>query len=743
MKNLYIYLFLIVFQLPSLYAQDEINIGDASSVNTCDANFYDSGGPDGTYSSINNESSETITICPEGDMRVRIEFTEFIISGGGDFLYIYDGDSTGAPLIDTYTGSNSPGVIIAGDNNPTGCLTFEFIADGEFSPLAGWESIITCVEPCQDINPSVSSIVPADLNGGMYTAYFGEELTFNGDALFSNSSNNATYTWDFGDSQTGVGQTTTHSYQELGVFDVELTVTDEFGCSNSVVVQVEIIINEEDPGPGCPNIAVDPGLTVEIGQGGEVIIPCNEECTTLTASYLNTGATTSYAVESIPYSPPFPFTGATGNVQDINSDDDWSEVINLGFDFCFFDETYNDVLITDNGALTFSIEGIVPGGVYEPSSGSGYAYNETIPFDAPDTSPPYRNAIFGVLQDLHPGSADSPDDYSINYELIGSSPCRTLVFNIYKLPHYQCGDDLGLQTSQMVIYETTNVIEVYVKNRTSCSFNSGSGLIGIQNQAGTVAFTPPGRNTGTWEATNEAWRFTPNGESNVEFAWYDQNGNEVTTENSFEVCPTDPVNYTARATYTNCNGDVVVAETNVSVEREMPYTVSLGEDQEVCDENVDSITLNVELNSDDLQISDLNYQWFLDGDIISGETAPSITVNESGIYTVETQEINGSCEASDNVVITFYETPEVANTPDLINYCYVDGLEEVDLTQNTSLVLGAQDSNDFTVSYYETIADAEAGTNVISAPDVYQPGLAEGCMTIYVRIENNADTSCY
>ncbi len=61
-----------------------------------------------------------------------------------------------------------------------------------------------------------------------------------------------------------------------------------------------------------------------------------------------------------------------------------------------------------------------------------------------------------------------------------------------------------------------------MKSRNACTtWNAGSGLIGIQNQSGTNALVPAGRNTGSWSATNEAWRISPNGGNlPTTFAWY-------------------------------------------------------------------------------------------------------------------------------------------------------------------------------------------------------------------------------
>ena len=86
-------------------------------------------------------------------------------------------------------------------------------------------------------------------------------------------------------------------------------------------------------GPGCPNI--DAGEDVEIG--------CDDDCTQLTATYLQTGQTTHYSVSGITANSPFPTTGGTS--VSVDTDDVWSDAINLPFDFCFYGENYSQILI--------------------------------------------------------------------------------------------------------------------------------------------------------------------------------------------------------------------------------------------------------------------------------------------------------------------------------------------------------------------------------------------------------------
>ncbi|MBT3207862.1 MAG: PKD domain-containing protein [Bacteroidetes bacterium] len=48
---------------------------------------------------------------------------------------------------------------------------------------------------------------------------------------------NASYSWDFGDGTFAVGESTTHIYALPGTYDVTLTATDIFGCTNSMTNQ--------------------------------------------------------------------------------------------------------------------------------------------------------------------------------------------------------------------------------------------------------------------------------------------------------------------------------------------------------------------------------------------------------------------------------------------------------------------------------------------------------------------------
>lgn len=307
-----------------------------------------------------------------------------------------------------------------------------------------------------------------------------------------------------------------------------------------VVCLFFIGFNAMAQGPGCPNI--DAGEDVEI--------VCYDDCTELTATYLQTGQTTNYNVTAIAANSPFPTTG--GNSVSVNTDDVWSDAINLPFDFCFYGQNYSQMLVGSNGVVTFDLNSNTPGG------GCAWSFTNTLP--SPNL---FLATIFGPYMDINPAVQGSG---TINWTVSGTAPCRTMVVSYPNVPYYSC-NNLSM-TTQIVLYETTNVVEVYLGGRSNqCSnWNNGNAVLGIQNQNGTSAVVAPGRNTGNWASNGEAWRFTPSGAPNVDITWYDGNGNVVGNEPTITVCPEGSGDtYRVVADYTDCDGNVVSVNDAVEV----------------------------------------------------------------------------------------------------------------------------------------------------------------------------------
>lgn len=316
--------------------------------------------------------------------------------------------------------------------------------------------------------------------------------------------------------------------------------------------------------PACADVTVvDDDLEIIAPDTEFVVCPGEPLCVDFSANFYQGAAeTTSYAVESIPFLPPFPTLGGTS--LPVGEDDIWSPKVDLPFEFCFYGNVYNSAQIGANGLLSFNV-------VNASGGPSGYVFTQQVP----STAFPQLNAIYGVYQDTDPRpTLNNWDNPSINYQVLGNYPCRALVVSFNELAQFGCSTDsaehqaVGAQSSQIVIYEVTNIIEVYVKRRVPCNnHQDGRGLIGIQNATGSAGVVPPGRNTGNWSAlTPEAWRFTPNGDPTVVFEWL-KDSNFYSSDRDINVCSTGAGTtvMTARATYNLCNGETVVRESNFNL----------------------------------------------------------------------------------------------------------------------------------------------------------------------------------
>lgn len=114
--------------------------------------FYDTGGAGANYS--NNQSFVT-TYCPTPAALGAGEGIWAVIGTIGieqnyDYLHVYDGNSTAARLIATYTGNslnaNDLQTIKSTIANTSGCLTFEFYSDGG-TTASGWAATIRSGAP--------------------------------------------------------------------------------------------------------------------------------------------------------------------------------------------------------------------------------------------------------------------------------------------------------------------------------------------------------------------------------------------------------------------------------------------------------------------------------------------------------------------------------------------------------------------------------------------------------------------
>ncbi|MDI1255189.1 MAG: T9SS type B sorting domain-containing protein [Flavobacterium sp.] len=354
-----------------------------------------------------------------------------------------------------------------------------------------------------------------------------------------------------------------------GTYSPFVTATTTYTLTNGTSVSPACVNNLSDTavilisttGPCAPT----PKAEIEI----ETPIPVCAlgDCTDLTASYFQLKPTSDYQVVSVPYQNLYPYTG--GTILNAPCDDAWAPTYTLPFNFCFYGTTYTQLLVGSNGVLTFDLAGPPWGAACNGLLYCPWQFSATIP----TAGFPIKNAIYGVYQDTDirvpadGGAVANPLVQNVNYYVGGVAPNRYFVANFNELPTYSCGTGAGLQTTQVILHETTNIIDIYVKKRQHCQgWQGGAGVIGVQNAAGTKATFPPGRNTGNWDTTNEAWRFLPSGPGDlVTIEWKDQNGTVVSTQNTINVCPTGPETYTVEASYTKCDNTIVMPKPSDSI----------------------------------------------------------------------------------------------------------------------------------------------------------------------------------
>jgi gliding motility-associated-like protein len=244
-------------------------------------------------------------------------------------------------------------------------------------------------------------------------------------------------------------------------------------------------------------------------------------------TYTAGNATTDYNVAEIPYNPPYSFDPVAGSTliplppPNQNQDDFWAnQLFTLPFSFSFYGTNYNQVSIGSNGVICFNTTGVYAPGQYCPwPIAAGGLPNAT----------PIRNAIFGVLQDINFTTLPYPET-SINYYVYdqgeNAAPGRVFILNVNKVLQFGDGTNpdtnvAGVQSYQIILYETTNIIDVYVKKRVPYNpWNSGRGIIGIINNAGTQWEAAPNSNGTNFTAIGKAYRFSPAGPPTATVQWY-------------------------------------------------------------------------------------------------------------------------------------------------------------------------------------------------------------------------------
>jgi PKD repeat protein len=148
-------------------------------VETCSGLFVDNGGMDGDYSDNQDMVFTIIGGNPE-DVALEIEFLEFSIEENAtcdyDYLEIYNGMDETAPLIGKYCGTNSPGLVLA--ENEDNALTFVFHSDGSVT-APGWVAQIDCaiLDNVNELSGNKVNVFPNPIHGSVLTVESDERMS--------------------------------------------------------------------------------------------------------------------------------------------------------------------------------------------------------------------------------------------------------------------------------------------------------------------------------------------------------------------------------------------------------------------------------------------------------------------------------------------------------------------------------------------------------------------------------------
>ena len=606
--------------MAKVYAYDpvaqQINYGEYTTVLTCNAMFYDAGGPNGNINANGTPANSFTEFTSPIGTHVKCEFSQFSVGG---VLKIYDGQYNDpnkrligqfcTSTLDAYTGNKPPTLFSSGNT-----LSFSYAGGSGDASKAGWSAVVSCVPE-----------------------------------LF-----------------------------------------------------------ESEDGNPCPSITNVPGGLYADSPNPKVIeFDCSKPVVLLQANVIATGQYTSdYKVEQIPYDENnMLFAYNEGTSIGASSDDSWLSGVPLPFTFIFFGKPYTTVYPGTNGLISMTPQ-------------SGYC---TYSYNAPSATPPYssipyvyKNCVYGVYEDIdcryYTNKNDGLGNGAVRVGVLGQYPCRAFVFNylnvgLFGLTSTSSGSQYNnYNTYQMVLYEGTNIIDVYVKHRKCCATtnSSGEGIIGLHNNTSSQILLAPGRGMTSWSTDNEAWRFTPITplDENGSLTWYI---NSIADTNiiSYDphaknriitVSPSDTTVYISEYRYTNAVGDLLVLYDTTVINVNIPK-ISLSSSNgnvPVCPG--DSVFLTMDYDNT-LGVLPMHYEWST-GDTLAIDTvAPAQTKTYSLIVTFD----NG-CTQHDTVQVKVTEL----EMPTITGMNSATDIDSICIGDSYSLTVTHPTSNNFQWSTGQT-----------------------------------------
>ena len=702
--------------------------------------FYDPGGPttptDSGNFAVNCRDTLTIKNGMNEPGSLIVQFLDFAL-GYGDTLYIFDGQNCSATLIGAYNTVLSPEEITASGTY----LTFVFHSDDidDYGILkSGWKAQVYVVPTAPEevwltadnhtLETNSCNVKFYDSGGpngninaaGTYYCEFSSPVShvkMEFEQPFSIGGVMKIYDGKHNDPErrligqfhsstvdATIGSKPPVLFSSKATLCVEYVPGNEAGKSgwNATITCVPELFESPD-GSACPQVEAEDenGIampdTVHHVCGLPIILNAK---VTATGRYTN-----DYTVRLLDeFNPPFPFNQGTTITADV--DDNWIPYSNgqtnaiavplpaatstlPAFVFSFFGKNYTSVYPGANGLISFT----------NPNSTSCSWDSRSCPTSS--NTPPfngvpylYKNCIYGVMEDIFPSHVQSGG--AIRYGVMGDYPCRTFVFNYDNIGSYDCWSAGVYNSYQMVIYEGTNIIDVFIRHRGFCdSWNQGHGVVGLQNSTSSQMVIAPGRDfsnigndptshdciSNCWTANNEAWRFTPITPMDevATIEWFE---NTVAPENSIGhtkrmvVDPQKTTNYIVKYHFTNAGNSSFDRYDTVKVIVDVPEI------------NIDSINVcpgkTVELVpqfGDTTNIHPLSYKWS-DGKTTERDTLTAVKTDTLSL----TVHYDNNCYYTAKTIVTVDTMAVPVITGDTV-ICYGDMIRLVAAVDSPSYIL--------------------------------------------------------
>lgn len=356
-------------------------------------------------------------------------------------------------------------------------------------------------------------------------------------------------------------------------------------------------------------------------------------------------------------------------------DDATSDTINIfsGDTFEFFGVGHTHFIMNSQGFITFDLS--------NPNSGQvngQFSTTSAIP-SAAANSP--KDFIAAYWHDLDP----TVPSCTLETYLVGTAPNRIRVVNYIEIDHWSNPSPGIISTFQIVLYETSNIIQIH-----SDSLNSDGGghVQGIENFAGTSAYAVPGRNNTNFSAANDYVAFIPITQ-NFTYTW-----------SSIGSGPSDTTLTAGNYTVTVSDGTCSDTAQFEIFEPDSGLTVSMAATNSLCFVASGSVSATVTNGT-----APYTYVWSNATTTNTTNTSDTITGLSSGPYSVTVTDANG-CQDSNSAVVNDLFAPAVtasviqdascANTCDGIVVadftCFTCGPAEWFVFPDTTTVIGTGDT---------------------------------------------------